>query len=396
MDKLVEKKEISLLDYLVLIVKHKKFLIGTTFIAMVIFYLTIFFSIEEQFDATATIVPSQDNSTLGGLAGMLGDIGGDLPFDIGGLSSNPEIGLYNTILFSRTTAEKFIEDFDLWQVYDLDKNDPKEVKAARERFWDNLGTEITEDGAFVISLRSPDPDLSADIANGLIEYMNNKIIDLKVKKSRNNRIFLEERLADVRGKLENSEDSLKAFQNSSGIIEPEEQFKGIISAYSGLEQQLFVKQVQKEILGEIYQKDSPQYRNISIELEHLKDRINKLKSDGVDESIFVPYEDMPGKAVDYFRYYREVEINGTILQFILPLYEQAKLEEQKKLPVLQIIDDAKPPEEKSFPPRTILTLLFGFTVFSILFMYLLIKQNKALTQSEQIDYIKKNLFKITK
>lgn len=386
-----DKNKYEFLDYLVIFTKRKKFLIGTTFLFMVLFYLVVYFFVEERFDATGTIVPSQDNS-ISGLASTLGGIS-DLPFDLGGISSNPEIGLYNTILYSRSNLERVIEKFNLWEVYNLDKSVPKEVKRAREALFNSINTEETDDGSYIITVGMPDPKLASEITNDLIEYLNNKIIELKIKKSRNNRIFLGERLREVRRNLKNAEDSLKIFQKQSGMLNPEEQIKGIISVYSQFEQQLIIKEAQKQILQEILSTNSPKIKSLDSEIEFLGKKINELKKDGKNNSIFVPYASIPEKAVDYYRYFREVEINGTILQFVLPLYEQAKLEEQKEIPVIQIIDYAIPPEEKSYPPRTLFTLLWGILIFLVLFSYLLLKENKNIANSEKLLFIRKNLFK---
>ncbi|MCH7770453.1 MAG: hypothetical protein IIA49_05465, partial [Bacteroidetes bacterium] len=73
--------------------------------------------------------------------------------------------------------------------------------------------------------------------------------------------------------------------------------------------------------------------------------------------------------------------------------EQAKIEEKKDIPTLQVIDDAIPPAKKSFPPRTILTLLITFSVFLVAFIFILMKENKNLQSSEKMRYIKENMFR---
>jgi uncharacterized protein involved in exopolysaccharide biosynthesis len=388
----MENKEINLFEYILIFVKHKVFLLGTTFVFMVIFYLMIYFFVDEQFDSTATIIPAQDQS-LGGIASMLGDLGGSLPFGIG-TSANPEIGLYNTILNSRTLADSAIEKFNFYQVYGFNPNILKDVKKSRESFQDNLNMEETEDGAFVIGFRSPDTSLSAGVVNFLIEYLNNKIIELKIKKSKENRLFLGERISNIKNRLTDSEDSLKNYQIENSILIPDEQIRGMISTFSILEKELLTKQLQKDVLNELYGENSPQVKNIHVEVNEFEKKIKSLKQNGRKNSIFLPFKEVPQKALEYLRLYREVEINSSILQFILPLYEQSKIEEQKDTPVIQIIDYAQLAEEKSFPPRSLLTLLFGSSVFFILFLYLIIKQNPNIRTSKELEYIKNNMFKL--
>ncbi|MBK7256562.1 MAG: hypothetical protein IPI01_01795 [Ignavibacteriae bacterium] len=79
---------------------------------------------------------------------------------------------------------------------------------------------------------------------------------------------------------------------------------------------------------------------------------------------------LPKAAVDLVRRYREVEINGLLLEYIIPLNEQAKIEEKKDHPVLQIIDPAIPPARKSYPPRTIFALVGALSVTVLVFMVL--------------------------
>ncbi len=46
--------------------------------------------------------------------------------------------------------------------------------------------------------------------------------------------------------------------------------------------------------------------------------------------------------IEYFRIYREVEIQSKIMEVTLPLFEQAKMEEHKSIPTILVIDEAVP------------------------------------------------------
>ena len=247
--------------------------------------------------------------------------------------------------------------------------------------------------AYQIEVRASSPELAANITNYIVELLINKIIELRTQKSRNNRIFLENRIAEIRTNLTASEDSLMVFQKKSGIIYPEEQFKGIVTAYSELETNLITKQIQKAIMEELKGKDSPSAQSLELEVTKFENKLREMRLKGDTEGIIPSLKTLPENATDYVRYYREVEINNAILQFITPLYEQAKIEEKKDIPSLQVIDYAVPPAKKSFPPRTIFTLLITFVIFLITFIFILIKENKNLQDSVKMEYIKNNIFK---
>jgi capsule polysaccharide export protein KpsE/RkpR len=358
---------------------------------MIFFYLFLFLFVDEQFDSKSLIVPTEDNS-FGGIASLLSDVKGNLPFGIGG-NMNPEMSMYNTIIYSRTNIDSVISKFDLANVYSLDKKDPEYIEYARKEFLSNLDTKETEDGAYEITIRANSPELSSNINNYIINSLNQKLVDLKIRKSKENREFLGKRLEEVKQNLKNSEESLKDFQTETGLYEVEDQLKQIITAYVGLESDFMSKELQKNVLEKIYGGQSPQVKNIEIEVNEFKKKLDNLKNNQNPEGLILPLKGLPKIALAYVRLYRDVEINTKLLQFMLPLYEQAKLEEQKEMPVLQVVDYAIPPVKKSFPPRTIFTLLFGAMVAILLFTFIIIKEGIDNNNSERMSYIKENLFK---
>ena len=388
---MAEEKKIDLLDYFVILIKWKKFLIALLFPFMIITYLGIYFLIEEQFDSSALLVPSEDAS-IGGITGLFGNFGANLPFDIGA-GSSPEMNMYNTIIYSRTNLQNIIDKFDLYKIYKLTPEVKDYKKKAIEALSGNILANETEFSAYELTVRANSPQLSADIANYIIKLLNEKLIELRTQKSKNNRIFLGERIEEIRQNLRNAEDSLMIFQEESGILEPEEQFKGIVTAFTTLETELITKQIQKSILEKLRGNNSPQVETIIIEVNEFKKRLEEIKKYGNPDGVILSIESMPENAMNYYRLFREVEINSKILEFVLPLYEQAKIEEKKDIPTLQVIDDAIPPAKKSFPPRTILTLLITFSVFLVAFIFILMKENKNLQSSEKMRYIKENMFR---
>ncbi|TDJ56561.1 MAG: hypothetical protein E2O46_00920 [Ignavibacteria bacterium] len=388
---MAEDKKIDLLDYFVILVKWKKFLIALLFPFMIITYLGIYFLIEEQFDSTALLVPAEDTS-LGGIAGLIGGLGSNLPFDIGA-GSSPEMNMYNTIIYSRTNLQKIIDKFDLYKVYKLSPEVKDYKKKAIEALSGSISASETEFSAYEIKVRANSPQLSADITNYIVLLLNEKLIELRTEKSKNNRIFLKDRVAEIRITLSKSEDSLMRYQEQSGILAAEDQVRGLIETYTTLETELITKQIEQSIIEKLRGKNSPQFETVNMEVIEYEKHLEEMKRKGGPSGLIPALNSLPEKVINYFRLLREVEINSAILEFILPLYEQAKIEEKKDIPTLQVIDDAIPPAKKSYPPRTIITLVITFGVFIISFFFILIKENQNWQQSEKFLFIRKNLFR---
>ena len=120
--------------------------------------------------------------------------------------------------------------------------------------------------------------------------------------------------------------------------------------------------------------NSPQYQGIQSEVKLLKDKIQELKNStdlNASSNVLFPFKEMPDIAIKYLRVYREVEIQQSILEIVMPMYEQAKVEEQKSIPTIMVIDRAVPPQLKYSPKRStiVLGVLFLFIFMLIPFVY---------------------------
>ena len=73
----------------------------------------------------------------------------------------------------------------------------------------------------------------------------------------------------------------------------------------------------------------------------------------------------PELATELFRLEREVEIKSRVFLTLTQQYELARVETKKDVPIVQVLDYAKPPDEKSAPNRELL-LMTGFLLSSLL------------------------------
>jgi uncharacterized protein involved in exopolysaccharide biosynthesis len=73
--------------------------------------------------------------------------------------------------------------------------------------------------------------------------------------------------------------------------------------------------------------------------------------------VLVPFKQAPELATQYVRLYRDLQIQNKILEFITPLYEQAKVEENRSTPSVVVLDHAGVPERKARPKISLYALL---------------------------------------
>ena len=85
----------------------------------------------------------------------------------------------------------------------------------------------------------------------------------------------------------------------------------------------------------------------------------------------VSFDDLPTLGLQNARLIRDVELQNTIQQILIPQYEQAKLEETKNIPTLQVIDKPKVALNKAKPKRAFIVIgatLMGF-ILSLIYLY---------------------------
>ncbi|MBD3409529.1 MAG: hypothetical protein GF419_04915 [Ignavibacteriales bacterium] len=386
-----QEKRIDLLDHLAVVVKHKVFFAVLLIVSLGVGYLAIYFLIDERFEATARIMPADTESTQG-LSSLIGGALGNLPIGLGGMlggGGGPSVILFETVIYSRSTLEHLIETFDLQE--DYDKETMQETLEALE---DDIDAGTDDDISLYIKITSRDPEKAAEMTNYLVQYLNDRVIEMNTRKSRENREYVERRLGILRGRIMEVEDSLRFYMEKSGVYEAESQVKATMEVVAELEAELATRRAELKAYERVAGKNTPQVEMLRAGVEEIEKEITKIKRGGrgTGSDVLLSLPTLPRNTVQYFRYLKEVEIQNALLEFMLPMYEQAKYNEQKDVPVVQIIDRASVPEKKSYPPRTLFSAIFALVVLLSAYLVIFLRESDALGDTEKGRYIRDNLF----
>ncbi len=380
-----EYKGFDFWDYVLIIIKHKVLLITLGFFVLVSSYISIRFFVDEEFDSEALIV-SVESDQLGGITSLLSSFS-DLPIGIPGITSGGNYDMFTTIIYSRTNLEKIVEEFGLYDEYGQET-----MKETLKELASKIVAGDTKEGSYQITVRSTSPQKSVEMTNFIIDKLNTTMIELNIAKSRENRLFLEKRYAEIKEKLRNVEDSLVLYQNESGILLAEDQAKTSFEIYSQLEAELAAKQIESSVITKLYGEDSPNTQGAKISVTELEKKLSDLKS-GKDESqLLLSLKNLPERSMQYLRHFRDVTIYNKMLEFIIPLYEQSRLEEQKQMPLVQVIDKPVPAEKKSYPPRTIFSIIFTSIIMLFVLSFIIIREVLKNSGNPKVQQIRRNLF----
>jgi uncharacterized protein involved in exopolysaccharide biosynthesis len=137
-----------------------------------------------------------------------------------------------------------------------------------------------------------------------------------------------------------------------------EQTEATVKAGVTIAAELASREVELGVLRRTLGTDHPSIEAKKVEIEELRKKIAQLnRDDGVPSDqmrMLVPYRQIPELGVEYVRRFREVQIQSKILEFLTPLFEQAKVEEKKESPSVIVLDTAGPAERKSSPKRALI------------------------------------------
>lgn len=391
---MAEYRGFEILDLVVFIVQRKRKLLTVFFASLICSYAFVYFFVENKYEANATIIPSEDQGILG-ISSMLKGLK-NLPIDIGNTKTTPstEMDRYITIIYSRTMIENIIRHFDLYRVYEIDTTAVNFREETIKKVRRDITTEVTKENAFDISARSNTAQRAADIVNYIIAELNTRIIDLHISKSHDNKIFLQGRVADISKQLKDAEDSLQNFQERSGLLDIKSQIPDIMSIYAKVETELMTRKLKRNVLAKLLDKDAPEVKSLNVEINEYQKKLDAMRTQSEKGSVILALKSLPKKAVSYLRFYRQIDIDNSLLEFILPLYEQAKIEEKKDYPILQVVDYGVPPSKRSWPPRTLIALAAAFFISCGIVLTDLFKQKIDRSTNPNVIFLKNELSSI--
>lgn len=377
--------------YLYILYKWKKFILINLFV-ITILVAGLSFLIPEKFKATARVmVTSTDSYGMGGLGSLVSDnsmasVGAKL-FGIANTSEDLIFGILN----SRTALTKAIEKFNLMKYYEIDDNNmDKAIKA----FYSDLIFEPNDNGLIEISVINKNPNLSAKIANYFVDLADSMNIKLNIEQAHNNRTFIEKRYYQNVRDLKNAEDSLYTFENKYGVFAVPDQLKATVEVAAGIEAELLKQQLAADALKAQLGENSPQYKIVNAQVEQLKLKVQDIKNSSSvsnTSNVLFPFNKIPKMSIEYLRLYRDIEIQTKLMEFILPMYEQAKVEEQKSIPTLLVVDNAVPPQLKYSPKRSFIVI----GVFALAFFFMLpfvFTGENFLNRDELNNPLEKNIY----
>ena len=331
------------------------------------------------YNAPVTILPPSEQSNIGGLGSLIND--GVFSNLLTGGMAQGNSQLYIEILKSRTAAEYIVNKYNLLEFYDVDN----EYKASN-KLRDDLITELSKEGIITLSVNvstglfplftSSDSiyQFSADLSNSYVEALdkiNREKISYKAKRARE---YIEKQLLATKEMLETAEYVLMQFRKKNKTISLPEQLQVAIESSAKIRAEIIKTEIEIGLLEPNLQEDNQLLISLKKKLSELNLEYKKFETGA--EDYLIAFNDVPKLSMEFANIIREVKIQNEVYLLLQQQYYKEKIQENRDLPTIEILDEAIKPLKKTAPKTvhsTVLTFIFSFLFISF---YFIIKDRK--------------------
>jgi len=288
-----------------------------------------------------------------------------------------------------------IDRFDLLRAY----HKRYRIDAAKYLAQHTTVVDDKKSGVITITVEDTDPQRACDLAQAYLDELNKIVARTDTSSARQERLFLERRLASVQAELERAQLDLSDFSSTHATVDIKEQTRAMVDAAAKVQGQLIAGQSELGSLEQIYGDGNVRVRAaqarvglLQHELAKMSGTDAKLTAAGASSSartsedateLYPPLRQLPRLAVPYADLFRRVRVQETVYELLTQEYEVARIQEAKDIPVISVIDSPGVPEKKSFPPRLIVALVF--TLLAVVATGALILMQKRWNEMSEDD-----------
>jgi uncharacterized protein involved in exopolysaccharide biosynthesis len=354
---------VDVIDIISALIRHRKVLIGIPVLVAVLAYALTHLMSPRYVAKTVFMPPQQQQITaaaaamqsLGALAGVAG----------GGIK-NP-VDQYIALMLSSTVANRVIQQFDLKKHYD---------QTSLEQTRRMLATQVRieggkKDGLITVQVEDTNPAMAADIANNYVDQLRKLTSEFVMTEAQQRRALFERQLHQTREKLTAAQRALQGSGINAGVLRSEP--KAAAETFASIKAQVTAAELRLKSLRNYLTEEAPEYKLALSNLMALRAELGKAES-----------ADLGAAGGDYVGRYREFKYQEMLFELFAKQFELAKLDETREGAVIQVVDVAVPPEDKSKPKRGMITVSATFGSIFAMLLFVLVREMIRMKSSELV------------
>jgi LPS O-antigen subunit length determinant protein (WzzB/FepE family) len=370
----MKKSDPHILDYFTTIAKHRKFVFYSA-ITPALILLAISFVMPQTFSSEATILPPERQS---GVSGLMSFLAGSAALDLMKSQENPAVDLFKNVLDSRMLSEEVASDRRV-QSYlgSFDTAKDQQIEKLKEC----MTSEALRNGMMIVTVEftthwmpgSTQIDsvkrLTAYAANLYVSDLDHFNRERLITTAHNTRVFIEGAYQQHEHELDSVTAAYQDFQEQHKTVSLPEQLSSTVQAAAKLAAETQQLEIQIGAEEHDLSPNSSRIRGLKAQLEEAQSALKKY-DDGTEGEYAIALRSVPELSRKVAGYLREIKVLGEVNAYLRQELEEQKIDEQKNLPTLQVLDSAAVPLKKSWPrkgPLVMIGLIVGLA-FSLLYV----------------------------
>jgi uncharacterized protein involved in exopolysaccharide biosynthesis len=361
-------ERVNLGDLVYLLVRNRRIIVISVLAAIVV-SAAISLVLPSWYKAKAMILPPETATSQTDVVGIM-RFAGYQPAMLPTLTSPSD--LYAAILRSSTVTNAVIDSLDLLAVYGTSSR-----RRVIDRVTKHIDVSVTGEGLVKVQYEDRDRERSAEITNAFVRELDRFNQESRVSTARRVREFIEDRIGQAELELEEAETRLKHFKEDTGAVLISEQTEASIQTAAGLYGRIAELEVSLERMRQYATDRSPEVMDIKTQIRALERKLAEMgymssdKEQATTSKLFPSFSNAPELEMRLAELLRDVEIKRSVYKVLSEQYEEAKIQETRDTPTLQVLDWAYPPMVRSKPKRKAIVgvsavaafLLSSFVVF---------------------------------
>jgi len=358
--------QIDLIEFLIVLAKHKGLIIGMT-VAAAVFAASISLCMPPYYLARTkffVLSPSQVLAQAGG-AVTIADAG------------KPMNDVYAELIKSRPLLDRIIDRFGLMKIYGY-----KRRNEARSALQNHIMVQYgAKSNVITLEVEDRAPKRAAAMANAFIEELRNMNNSEGFTRAAPRSHFFAEQVKEAKESLVNAQAAMKDFQEKNGAVLVDDQVLEMIESIAHLRAQVAAKELQLKVMRTYMHPENPEFLAMEEELKNALAQAERLEAEGTRLPVMIPPGTPALKSMEYVRLLREVKFNEALVELLQEQYQSSKIEALQNTFTIQVIEQAEAPAKKDRPRRTLMVVvgtIIGF-LCAILTTFFLEYKEKLLT-----------------
>ena len=316
----LNSREISLIDLMGTIIRHKKIIIAGTLGVIVVVTMLIVISrllpsdqsfLPDVYKPQAVMLVNTEDTS--GISSMLGSSGLSSLAGMAGISVGSNYGELSVyIAQSYSVLDALIGKFGLVDRYKIKKSPKTDARKALLKHYTAQYDDKT--GLLTISFEDRDPQLACDLVNYAVSLVDQRFTMIGGNRNLTKKEQLEQKLADVQAEMSRLEGAIQDFQKKHGMLTVDIAASEQVQTLAQVRSELIMKDMEIQTYGDMAKVQDPAFMRLKAERENLSNLLDQLEKGSDQNSKLLPSQrELPALAIEFGHLQRDLEVQEKVL-----------------------------------------------------------------------------------